>query len=201
MYSEKNLDQQHEWQFTKPSSAVLCNRAIFGQVSGKHSRIDLVLLYFAVIGPKNSRHSINQSDSKVNLVSTWSVAFSRASNYLLDYTLSLHWFLVIFSFPLIGTEWRSRSRTVLQQIISKHQSMCLCNLTVVSSAILNCYAVVLLLDSQFPVLRPSFSVPRSKFQKHLFYSNITPREGSISSDLPCRQKERLKLLETTQITT
>lgn len=170
-------------------------------MSGKHSRIDLVSLYFAVIGPKNSRHSINQSDSKVNLVSTWSVAFSRASNYLLDYTLSLHWFLVIFSFPLIGTEWRSRSRTVLQQIISKHQSMCLCNLTVVSSAILNCYAVVLLPDSQFPVLRPSFPVPRSKFQKHLFCSNITPREGSISSDLPCRQKERLKLLETTQITT
>lgn len=116
-------------------------------------------------------------------------------------SLSLHWFLVIFSFPLIGTEWRSRSRTVLQQIISKHQSMCLCNLTVVSSAILNCYAVVLLPDSRLPVLRPSSFVPRSKFQKYLFCSYITPREGSISSDLPCRQKERLKLLETTQITT
>lgn len=99
---------------------------------------------------------------KSGLVSTWSVAFSRAPNYLLGYTLSLHWFLVIFSFPLIGTEWRSRSRTVLQQIISKHQSMCLCNLTVVSSAILNCYAVVLLPDSRFPVLRPSFPVPNFK---------------------------------------
>lgn len=75
---------------------------------------------------------------------------------------TLHWFLVIFSIPLIGTEWRSRSRTVLQQIISKHQSMCFCNLTVVSSAILNCYAVVLLPDSRFPVLRPSFPVPNFK---------------------------------------
>ena len=55
--------------------------------------------------------------------------------------------------------------------------------------------------SPFPVPRSPFPVPRSKFQKHLFCSYITPREGSISSDLPCRQKERLKLLETTQITT
>lgn len=54
---------------------------------------------------------------------------------------------------------------------------------------------------RFPVPCPSSFVPRSKFQKHLFCSYITPREGSISSDLPCRQKERLKLLETTQITT
>lgn len=54
---------------------------------------------------------------------------------------------------------------------------------------------------RFPVTCPSSFVPRSKFQKYLFCSYITPREGSISSDLPCRQKERLKLLETTQITT
>lgn len=192
MYSEKNLDQQHEWQFTKPSSAVLCNRAIFGQVLGKHSRIDLVLLYFAVIGPKNSRHSINQSDSKMNQVSTWSVAFSRAPNYssLVPCNIfdSFDWDRMAFTFAYgPPADHKQTSINVFVQFnrgVIRHFELLCCSFA-----------------PRFPVPCPSSFVPRSKFQKHLFCSYITPREGSISSDLPCRQKERLKLLETTQITT
>ena len=42
------------------------------------SQIALVLPYFAVIGPENSRHSLNQSDAKLKPTTTWSPAFSRA---------------------------------------------------------------------------------------------------------------------------
>ena len=35
-----------------------------------------------VIGPKNSRHSLNQSDANVTSITIWSPAFSRALDSL-----------------------------------------------------------------------------------------------------------------------
>ena len=55
-----------------------------------------------MIGPENSRHFLNQSDSKLKSIAPWSHAFSRASGRSLVLTLSFYWFLAIFSFILIG---------------------------------------------------------------------------------------------------
>ena len=55
-----------------------------------------------MIGPKNSRHSFNQSDAKVKPTTTWSPAFSRALGSLIVSNLSSHWLLKLFSFHLIG---------------------------------------------------------------------------------------------------
>ena len=54
-----------------------------------------------VIGPENWRHSPNQSDAKPTPTSTWSHAFSRASDGLLVFTLSSHWPFKMSSFLLI----------------------------------------------------------------------------------------------------
>ena len=43
-------------------------------------------------------------NSKLKLVTPWSLAFSRAFSCLVVFTLSSHWLLVIFSFVLIGRE-------------------------------------------------------------------------------------------------
>ena len=56
----------------------------------------------SVIGLENSRHPLNQSNTKLKPFATWSLAFSRASGRLHVFTLSSHWLLVIFTFVLIG---------------------------------------------------------------------------------------------------
>ena len=55
-----------------------------------------------MIGLKDSRHSPNQSDAKLESIKTWSPAFSRAVGsfvVLLEFSLALTSF---FSFLLIG---------------------------------------------------------------------------------------------------
>ena len=56
----------------------------------------------SVIGLENLRHSLDQSDAKLKPIATWSLAFSRAWDRLRVFTLSSHWFVVIFIFVLIG---------------------------------------------------------------------------------------------------
>ena len=56
----------------------------------------------SVISLENSRHPLSQSDAKLKPILTWSLAFSRASSRLHVPTLSSDWFLMIFSFVLIG---------------------------------------------------------------------------------------------------
>ena len=55
-----------------------------------------------LIGSKNSRHFLNQSDAKLKSIVTWSHAFSRAWRRLHVFTSSSHWFLVLFSSVVIG---------------------------------------------------------------------------------------------------
>ena len=55
-----------------------------------------------MIGLENSRHFLNQSDSKLKLIATWSLLFSRASGRLLLLTLDSNWLLEIFSPFLTG---------------------------------------------------------------------------------------------------
>ena len=43
-----------------------------------------------MIGPKNSRHSLDQSDAKLQSITTWSPAFSYPLGGLLVFTLSFH---------------------------------------------------------------------------------------------------------------
>ena len=59
-------------------------------------------LHRSLIGPGNSRHPSNQSESNLKPIVTWSLAFSIASGSLLIFNLRSHWLLVIFSFPLVG---------------------------------------------------------------------------------------------------
>ena len=56
----------------------------------------------SLIGPENSRYSLNQSDAKLKQVTIWSLAFSRALNSSVGFTLSSHWLSKIFSSLLIG---------------------------------------------------------------------------------------------------
>ena len=55
-----------------------------------------------MIGPENSRHFLNQSDSKLKSIATWSLLFSRASVRFLLLTLDSNWLLAIFSPFLTG---------------------------------------------------------------------------------------------------
>ena len=48
------------------------------------------VLLRSVVGPENSRHSFNQSNAKLKLITTWSSAFSRALGSLVGFTLSSH---------------------------------------------------------------------------------------------------------------
>ena len=48
------------------------------------------VLLRSVVGPENSRHSFNQSNAKLKLITTWSSAFSRALGSLVGFTLSFH---------------------------------------------------------------------------------------------------------------
>ena len=49
-----------------------------------------------VIGPEYYHYFLNQSDSKLKPIATWSPAFSRALGSLLVFTLSSHWLLKYF---------------------------------------------------------------------------------------------------------
>ena len=60
-----------------------------------------------VIGPENSRHFLNQSDSKLQSSAIWLLVFSRASSNLLVFTSSSLWLLVMFSFIWLAVEKRS----------------------------------------------------------------------------------------------
>ena len=46
------------------------------------------------IGLENSRHLLNQSDTKLKINAAWSFAFSRASSSWLVLTLSSHWLMM-----------------------------------------------------------------------------------------------------------
>ena len=59
----------------------------------KYSGIALVLRYMT--GSENSRHFLDQSDSKLTPIATWSPSFSRDSGSLVVFTLSSHWLRVI----------------------------------------------------------------------------------------------------------
>ena len=56
----------------------------------------------SVIGLKNARHLLNQSDAKLKPIATWSLAFSRAWGRLHVFTLTSHWLLVMSTLLLIG---------------------------------------------------------------------------------------------------
>ena len=57
----------------------------------------------SVIGLETSRHTLNQSDTKLEPITAWSLAFSRVlKSRLHAFTFSSHWLLVIFTFVLIG---------------------------------------------------------------------------------------------------
>ena len=56
-------------------------------------------LLCSVIGPENSRHSLDQSHAKLT---TWSPSFSHVWGTELVFTLSSHWLFGLFSFHLSG---------------------------------------------------------------------------------------------------
>ena len=59
-------------------------------------------LFRSVIGPENSRHSLNRSDVNLKPIATRSPAFSRAFGSLVGFILSSHWLFKILSFVVIG---------------------------------------------------------------------------------------------------
>ena len=77
-------------------------RAIFNWVSKVIRDCIGFALLRSVIGLENSRHPLKQSDAKVKPIATWSLAFSRAWDRLRVFTLSSHWFVMIFILVLIG---------------------------------------------------------------------------------------------------
>ena len=112
-----------DWEKSKPPNAVLYSvmnvhtnwnddgegnngclpfRVIFNWVSKVIRDCVGFVSLRCVIGLENSRHPLNQSDAKLKLISTWSLAFSRAWGRLHVFTLSSYWLLVKFTFALIG---------------------------------------------------------------------------------------------------
>ena len=55
-----------------------------------------------MIGLKNPRHILNQSDAKPKPITTWSHAFSRAWRWSRVFAMSSHWFIALFTFVVIG---------------------------------------------------------------------------------------------------
>ena len=70
----------------------------------------------AVIGPENSRPSLNQSDAKLKPLTTLSPTFSRAVSSLVGFTMGSHWLLKLFSFLLIGLRQLTDKRSMEQRI-------------------------------------------------------------------------------------
>ena len=72
------------------------DRVVFNWVS-KVTRVCFgFALLRSLIGSKNLRHFLNQSDAKLKPIVTWSRAFSRAWRRLHVFALSSDWFLVLF---------------------------------------------------------------------------------------------------------
>ena len=55
-----------------------------------------------LVNSLHSPHSLNESGAKLKKITTWSPAFSRNLGNLVDFSLSSHWFLRVFYFPLIS---------------------------------------------------------------------------------------------------
>ena len=79
-----------------------CDREVFNLLS----KVITELLWFCLTTLcdwlKNSRQLLNQSDAKTKLIVTWSHAFPREFRRLRLFALSSHWFIVLFSFVVIG---------------------------------------------------------------------------------------------------
>lgn len=76
----------------------------FNMVS-KESGISL-FCFTLLCGPDNLCRSLNQSnDAKLKPITTWSLAASRALDYLFCLTLSFSWCLKIISFLLIALRY------------------------------------------------------------------------------------------------
>ena len=59
-------------------------------------------LLCSLIGSKNSRHFLNQSEAKLKPIANWSHAFSRAWRWLHVFASSSDWFFVLFASVVIG---------------------------------------------------------------------------------------------------
>ena len=78
------------------------NRVIFNWVSKViPDCLDFALLRYVIGSETRAFLSTNQIENKKAIV-TWPLAFSRASDNSVSFTLRPHWLLVIFSCPLIG---------------------------------------------------------------------------------------------------
>ena len=78
-----------------------------------------------MIGPENSHHSLNQSETKLKPITTWSPAFSRALGSSIVFVLSSHWLFKAFHFLLIchrayfGFSFTTLNRKELYQLLGK----------------------------------------------------------------------------------
>lgn len=89
----------------KKEKACVCIKQVFKWVSKVIRNCLGFTFLHSVIGPENLRHFLNQSDLKLKLIVTWSPPFNRASGslfvylfvYLFVFTMSSHYFLVIFA--------------------------------------------------------------------------------------------------------
>ena len=70
--------------------------AVFNWVSKVIRNYFGFALLSSVIGLKNSRHLLNQSDANPKPIATWSHAFSRALRHLRVFASSSHWFVLLF---------------------------------------------------------------------------------------------------------
>ena len=110
----------------KLSSSTPSHRANFSSVQSD-ARLYWFALLCSLIGSEIWRHSINQSDAKLRLITSRSPAFSRALSSILVFTLSSHWLLEVSSFHVIGRcdffDWRSIEKYKIQvNVFSSKQS-------------------------------------------------------------------------------
>ena len=108
------------------------NRAIFNSVSKVIQDCFGFALFRYRIGPENLRHFLDQPDSKVWTIATWSLAFSRASGSSRDFTSSSYWLLTIFSWLLwlLGfsksfLRWKNLTFSSLEMLLTRVTSLTL----------------------------------------------------------------------------
>ena len=121
--------EAHYRSLAIPQSGILFSQIMYMTRDG----FAFALLRF-VIGLEYSHHFLNQSESNwLKPITTWSLAFSRASDSFLVFHLIFHWLIVIFSFlwlafqialVLVLWQWMEKRSKKSRSITATPQSQC-----------------------------------------------------------------------------
>lgn len=150
-----------------------------------------------VIGLENSHYFLNQSESNwLKPITTWSLAFSRASDSFLVFNLIFHWLIVIFSFlwlafqialVLVLWQWMEKRSKKSRSITATPQSQCPSptplSQTSHSSMISQFKQRRLELDSIFWLPQPLYNGKKNVDEQEIMHYSLTKSNLSNQSEM------------------